>query len=137
METTASEMMRNYVNSQKFRSTAEIMEAMKDLFRNALQHVMEGKLEEKLGNEKSERMSETEENGQSKNYRNGYSKKSVKTQLGKVEVKIPRDRNGEYEPKIIAKYDRNADGMEEKILGSYACGISQRALLNKLRACVM
>ncbi|MGN0594340.1 MAG: transposase, partial [Hominimerdicola sp.] len=33
-----------------------------------------------------------------KNYRNGYSKKTVKTQLGEVDVKIPRDRNGEYEP---------------------------------------
>lgn len=133
MENTASEMMRNYVNSQKFSSTAEIMEAMKNLFRDALQQVMESELEETLGYEKSERMSETEENAVSKNYRNGYSKKSVKTQLGKVDVKIPRDRNGEYEPKIIAKYDRNVDGMEEKILGLYACGMSQRDIADQIK----
>ena len=47
---------------------------------------------------------------------NGYSKKTVKTQLGEVDVKIPRDRNGEYEPQIIEKYNRNADGMERKFL---------------------
>lgn len=125
MENTASKIMREYVNSQNFSSTTDIMEAMKDLFRDALRQVMEGELEESLGYEKSDRMSEVEENGLSKNYRNGYSKKTVKTQLGEVDVKIPRDRNGEYEPKIIGKYERNADGMEEKILGLYACGYEQ------------
>ena len=69
----------------------------------------------------------------SKNYRNGYSKKTVKTQLGEVDVKIPRDRNGEYEPQIIAKYDRNADGMEEKILALYSCGMSQRDISEQIK----
>ncbi len=89
---------------------------MKDLFRDAIQQVMESKLDFKLGYEKSERMSDSENDNLSKNYRNGYSKKTVKTQLGEIEVKVLRDRNGEYEPKIIGKYSRNADGMEEKIL---------------------
>lgn len=80
-----------------------------------LQTVMEAELEDKLGYEKSERVSSNDEKTVSKKYRNGYSKKAVKTQLGEVDVKIPRDRNGEYEPQIIGKYDRNADGMEEKI----------------------
>lgn len=134
METTASEMMRNYVNSQQFSTTAEIMEAMKNMFRDALQQVMEVELEQQLGYEKSERTSDVRENGLSKNYRNGSSKKSVKTQLGKVDVNVPRDRKGEYEPKIIAKYDRNADGMEEKILGLYACGMSQRDIAEQIKS---
>lgn len=134
METTASKMIQDYVNSQKFTSTSDIMKAMKNLFRDALQQVMEGELEQQLGYEKSERTSEDEGNGLSKNYRNGYSKKCVKTQLGEVDVKIPRDRNGEYEPKIIAKYDRNADGMEEKILGLYACGMSQRDISEQIKS---
>jgi transposase-like protein len=46
-----------------------------------------------------------------KNYRNGNRKKTIKTQLGKVEITVPRDRNGEYEPQIIGKYQRNADGV--------------------------
>lgn len=134
MENTASKMMKEYVNSQKFSSTADIMEAIKDLFRDALQQVMEGELEEKLGYEKNERIAEDSENKLSKNYRNGYSKKSVKTQLGEVDIKIPRDRNGEYEPKIIAKYDRNAAGMEEKILGLYACGMSQSDIAEQIKS---
>ncbi len=69
----------------------------------------------------------------SKNYRNGYSKKTVKTQLGEVDVKIPRDRNGEYEPQIIGKYNRNADGMEEKILALYSCGMSQSDISEQIK----
>mgnify|MGYP002508570967 CR=1 FL=1 len=73
------------------------MNSMKELFSDVLQTVMEAELEEKLGYEKSEHVSDKTEKGMSKNYRNGYSKKTVKTQLGEVDVKIPRDRNGEYE----------------------------------------
>lgn len=82
---------------------------------------------------KSERVLEIGEAGTVKNYRNGYSKKRVKTQLGKVDVKIPRDRNGEYEPQIICKYSRNADGMEEKILALYSCGMSQRDISEQIK----
>ncbi len=65
------------------------MASMKELFSDVLQQVMEAELEEKLGYEKSDRTSDCDETGMSKNYRNGYSKKTVKTQLGEVDVKIP------------------------------------------------
>ncbi len=133
MELTPKELMKQYVDSQKFTSTTEIMQAMKDLFRDAIQQVMESELDVELGYEKSERISDFENDNLSKNYRNGYSKKTVKTQLGEIEVKVPRDRNGEYEPKIIGKYNRNADGMEEKILSLYACGMSQRDIAEQIK----
>ena len=53
--------------------------------------------------------------------------------MGELEIKVPRDRNGEYEPKIISKYNRNADGMEEKILSLYACGMSQRDISEQIK----
>ena len=125
--------MKEYVRSQNFSSTTEIMEAIKEMFRDVLQQVMEIELEETLGYEKNSRIPNNGETGMSKNYRNGHSKKTVKTQLGEVEVKIPRDRNGEYEPKIIGKYNRNAEGMEEKILALYACGMSQRDISEQIK----
>ena len=133
MEKASKELLREFVNSQHFTSTTEIMNSMKELFSDVLQQVMEAELEEKLGYEKSERVSERGEEGSRKNYRNGYSKKTVKTQLGEVDVKIPRDRNGEYEPKIIGKYSRSADGMEEKILALYSCGMSQRDIAEQIK----
>ena len=133
MEKASKELLREFVNSQHFTSTTEIMNSMKELFSDVLQQVMEAELEEKLGYEKSERVSEKVEEGGRKNYRNGYSKKTVKTQLGEIDVKIPRDRNGEYEPQIIGKYSRNADGMEEKILALYSCGMSQRDIAEQIK----
>lgn len=133
MEKASKELLREFVNSQHFTNTTEIMNSMKELFSDVLQQVMEAELEAKLGYEKSERMSERGESGDVKNYRNGYSKKTVKTQLGEVDVKIPRDRNGEYEPQIIGKYNRNADGMEEKILALYSCGMSQRDISEQIK----
>ena len=53
--------------------------------------------------------------------------------MGELDIKVPRDRNGEYEPKIISKYNRNADGMEEKILSLYACGMSQRDIAEQIK----
>lgn len=133
MEKVPAELMKEYVNSQKFTSTTEIMEAMKAMFGDVLQQVMEAELDTKLGYEKSKRTSNDDENGLSKNYRNGHSKKTVKTQLGEVTINIPRDRNGEYEPSIISKYSRNADGMEEKILSLYSCGMSQRDISEQIK----
>ena len=133
MEKVPAELMKEYVNSQKFTSTTEIMEAMKAMFGDVLQQVMEAELDTKLGYEKSERVSNDDESSLSKNYRNGHSKKTVKTQLGEVTINVPRDRNGEYEPSIIGKYNRNADGMEEKILSLYSCGMSQRDISEQIK----
>ena len=74
MEKTLKEIMKAYVDSQKFNSTTEIMEAMKEMFRDVLQQVMESE----LGYEKSQRMSDCAVENKPRNYRNGHSKKTVK-----------------------------------------------------------
>lgn len=84
MELTPKELMKQYVDSQNFTSTTEIMQAMKELFRDAIQQVMESELDIELGYGKSERMSNTENDNLSKNYRNGYSKKPLKHSLEKL-----------------------------------------------------
>ena len=50
-----------------------------------------------------------------------------------MNIKAPRDRNGVFEPKLIGKYSRNADGMEEKLLALYACGMSQRDIAEQVK----
>ena len=105
------------------------MTAMKEMFRDVVQTVMEVEMDEELGRERCQRA----ETSSAPNYRNGYTKKTVKTQLGEVDIKVPRDRNGSFEPKIIGKYSRNADGMEEKILALYSCGMSQRDIAEQIK----
>ncbi len=131
MRPVPQNLLKEYVRSQHFRSTADIMSVVKEKFRDIIQQVMEVEMDDALGRERCQRSGESEKTR--RNYRNGYSRKTVKTQLGEVDVKIPRDRNGDFEPKIIGKYDRNVEGMEEKILSLYACGMSQRDISEQIR----
>ena len=131
MQSAPKDLLKEYVRSQQFTSTADIMQAMKEMFRDVIEQVMEVEMDDELGRERCQRSEEPGD--QARNYRNGYSKKTVKTQLGEVEIKVPRDRQGNYEPKIIGKYDRNAEGMEEKILALYACGMSQRDISEQIK----
>lgn len=108
MNAAPQELLKEYVKSQHFTSTTEIMTAMKEMFRDVVQTAMEVELDEELGRERCQRAEALET---APNYRNGYSRKTVKTQLGEIEIKVPRDRNSSFEPKIIGKYSRNADGM--------------------------
>lgn len=70
------------------------------------------KEKEELGRERCQLL----KTANASNYRNIYTKNTVKTQLGGVKIKVHGDRNGSFEPKIIGEYRWNADGMEEKIL---------------------
>lgn len=133
MSTVPKELIKEYIKSENFTSTTDIMAAMKDLFKDVLQQVMECELETTLGYEKSQRLSKSDGTKTPRNYRNGYSQKTIKTQLGEIDIQIPRDRNGDYEPQIIGKYNRNADGMEEKILSLYACGMSQQDISQQIK----
>jgi putative transposase len=67
------------------------------------------------------------------NHRNGYSKKTVLTDTGKLELDIPRDRRGNFEPQLIAKYQRRFPGFDEKIVSMYARGMSVREMQGHLR----
>ena len=82
MQPVPQELLKEYVQSQHFTSTADIMQAMKEMFRDVIQQVMEVELDEELGRERCQRRDPESE--QPRNYRNGYSKKKVKTQLGSM-----------------------------------------------------
>jgi transposase-like protein len=57
------------------------------------------------------------------NYRNGHNKKSLKTKYGEIDVAIPRDRDGTFEPKLVPKRERILEGSEDLILSLYAKGM--------------
>ena len=66
------------------------------------------------------------EGNNSGNSRNGYSKKNIQTRFGETELNVPRDRNGSFEPKIIKKYERTSNQIEDQIIAMYAKGMSTR-----------
>ena len=67
------------------------------------------------------------------NYRNGSSSKTVLTDSGKLELSIPRDRHGRFDPQLIAKYQRRFPGFDQKVIALYARGLSTREIQAHLR----
>jgi putative transposase len=60
------------------------------------------------------------------NHRNGHTAKTVKTELGEVPIRTPRDRNGTFDPKLVAKRQTRLAGLDDRVLDLYAGGMSTR-----------
>lgn len=97
------------------------------LFANTMGQMLEAELSDHLGYERYEAKGRN-----SGNSRNGHYGKKVRSSSGDVEVRVPRDRNGSFEPKIVPKYGSNTNELEEKILGLYARGVSTRDIQDTL-----
>lgn len=92
------------------------------LVKDVLENILEGEIEEHLGRNKYER-TETNESSK-KNYRNGYSSKNLRSSFGDVDLDIPRDRNAEFEPQIIKKYETVCTELDKKVISLYAKGMT-------------
>jgi putative transposase len=67
------------------------------------------------------------------NRRNGYGKKTVLTDTGRIELAVPRDRQASFDPQLIARYQRRFPGFDDKIISMYARGMSTREIVGHLR----
>jgi len=67
------------------------------------------------------------------NYRNGYSDKTIQTETGPVRIRVPRDREGTFEPQLIKKHQRRIEGFDDKVLALYARGMSVRDIQSHLQ----
>jgi len=87
------------------------------------ERMLEAELDDHLDNEAAEG---------AKNRRNGYSKKTVLTETAKIDVRIPRDREGTFDPKLIQRYQRRFPGFDDKIVSMYARGMTVREIQGHL-----
>lgn len=99
----------------------------KSLKQRGLEAALSGELTEHLGYEKHVRGIERKANS-----RNGFSKKTIQVNEGELELSIPRDRSGSFEPQLIPKYQTRFDGIDEKIISLYARGLSTRDIQQEL-----
>lgn len=113
------EELRRQIREGKEISLDGILDEFKTLLRESLQTASEEELTAHLGYEKHQE-------SDNPNYRNGHNKKSLKTKYGEVDVAIPRDRDGTFEPKLVPKRERLLKGSEDLILSLYAKGMSVR-----------
>ena len=100
---------------------------LKQLTKGLVERAMNAELTHHLGYEKNDPQGRG-----SGNSRNGKSRKKLKGDFGEVEIEVPRDREGEFEPKIVPKHQRRFDGFDDKILSMYARGMSTREIQGHL-----
>ena len=127
MSTLPKEALREMIKEGNLKTTEDLHEYLKELFKDSLQEMLESELEVELGYSKGDT-----DNKDTENRRNGYSKKTVKTQYGSIPLDIPRDRESEFEPVIVPKNKRDISGIEEKIIGLYSRGMSTRDIHDQI-----
>ena len=94
---------------------------MKEFKVRLMERMLGAELTEHLGYEPH-----GEPDSQQTNRRNGATRKVVKSNDGAVPIDIPRDRDGSFEPELIPKGQTRIDGMDDKIIGLYAAGLTTR-----------
>ena len=124
----AKQQIRQIISANNISSVADVYTLLKDSFKDILQELMEAELDATLGYEKNHKG-----DLQTDNKRNGHSTKNLKSQYGEFQIDVPRDRNGEFEPKLIPKYQRDISGIEEKVISLYARGMSTRDIHDQLQ----
>lgn len=123
----AKDQIRQIISQNDINSVTDVYALLKDSFKDILQELMEAELDASLGYDKHKKGEL-----QTDNKRNGHSPKTVKSQYGEFQLEVPRDRNGEFEPKLIPKYQRDISGIEDKVISLYARGMSTRDIHDQL-----
>lgn len=118
---SARNIAQEIIATYQPKTVAEMQEALKEIFGPMFEAMLQGELGAHLGYESNERGEKP-----TANRRNGYSRKTLKTTAGEVEVQVPRDREGSFEPQLVAKRQRDVSAIEDKVLSMYAKGLSQR-----------
>lgn len=99
----------------------EMNDALKDLFGPLFESMLQGEMNNHLGYDFNNKGPK-----ETTNRRNGYTKKTLKTSQGEIEIESPRDRDGSFEPVIVPKRKKDVSAIEDKVLAMYAKGMSQR-----------
>ena len=116
------EILKLIQENYDINSAQDLSSALKDMFKGALQEMMNAEFDSSMGYSKYDKTKEKT------NYRNGTTKKKLKSEFGEFDFETPRDRKGEFEPKIVPKNVRDVSGIEDKIISLYGRGLTTREI---------
>ncbi|ERI63196.1 transposase, Mutator family [Capnocytophaga sp. oral taxon 863 str. F0517] len=111
---------------KSFKNATDLESFFKKLHKRAVEQMLEAELDTHLDTEKHQRTKDG-------NYCNGYISKKIKTSYGEEEIKVPRDREGSFEPKLVPKRKNIIDGLENIIISLYAKGMSVSDIEEQVR----
>ena len=122
-------VIREILQSSDISSIEDIQSLFKETIAEFMEKGLDAELEEKLGYSRYDY-----KNKETDNSRNGHSSKTLRTSMGEVEISVPRDRKGEFEPQLLKKNQTSiTQDIEEKILSMYAKGMSTRDIEGHIR----
>lgn len=121
--------IRELLQARNISSMDDIQNLFKETIAEFMENGLDAELDDELGYSKYDY-----KNKETDNSRNGHSSKTLRTSFGDVEVSIPRDRKGEYEPQLLKKNQTSiSQDIEEKILSMYAKGMTTSDIENHIR----
>jgi len=113
---------------KQFKDGKEFMSFMDQMYKRGVEKMLEGELDAHLGYEKHERKAK-----HSPNARNGYGRKTIKTEHGELEIEVPRDRDASFDPLVLPKRSKMSEGIEKLVISLYAKGMSNADIEEQLR----
>lgn len=114
--------VRELMQELDISNMSDINALFKEFVGDILENGLEAELDDELGYSKYDYRNKDTDNS-----RNGHSSKTMKTSFGEVDIDVPRDRKGEFEPQLVKKQQTSLSGdIEEKILSRYAKGMTTR-----------
>ncbi|NLD05248.1 MAG: IS256 family transposase [Synergistaceae bacterium] len=116
-----SKKLREMIKEYNVKTMDDVHNFVKMLTAETIQTALDAELENELGYSKYDYKNKNTDNS-----RNGYSSKRVQGSMGEVDINIPRDRKGEYEPELVKKHQTDISSIEDKIIFLYSQGISTR-----------
>ncbi len=111
---------------KQFKDSKDFTSFLSELHKRGIESMLEGELEAHLGYPKHTQNTSTD------NARNGYGKKTIKTEQGELDIKVPRDRKSDFQPQVVPKRSRLSEGIESLIISLYAKGMSNSDIEEQL-----
>ncbi|MCS7465043.1 IS256 family transposase [Paenibacillus doosanensis] len=127
MKLLPKDQLRQFIKENNLKTVEDVQKTLKDLFAETLQEMLEAELETDLGYAKHD-----VKNKKTNNSRNGHTSKTITSEYGEIEIEVPRDRLGEFEPMVVKKHQTQVTGIEDQIISMYAKGMSTRDIQDHL-----
>ena len=123
------EFINSLIEHYDPKDVTDVQDMLKDLLGDTLQSMLEAEMDDHLGYSKYDY-----QNKHTDDSRNGYSPKTVTSTMGEIDLDIPRDRNGEFEPQVVKKHQTDISSIEDQVLSMYAKGMTTRDISDHLRS---
>ncbi|BAK97766.1 putative transposase [Oscillibacter valericigenes Sjm18-20] len=120
--------LRELMEEYGVKTMEDVHNFVKMLTAETIQTALDAELESELGYSRYDYT-----NKQTDNSRNGYAQKTVQGSLGELDINVPRDRKGEYEPQLVKKHQTDVSSIEDKVIFLYSQGVSTRDIQKTMR----